>query len=180
VKAYKFFRTGAHAPISKHSWPVPPTAAEGSWLQVQGPLVACQNGLHACRIEQLSYWIADELWQVELGEEWIETAHSVVARRARLSQRIETWQGKASNDFTVQCLARAREQATHAGEISTQAQQYLKATEQFAHQNKPALTAYSAALVCSALGTPDEQMALFDSERRAQGQLLAAAVGISA
>ena len=177
MKAHKFLRHGARGPLSQHVWSQPPAAS--NWLEAAaGPLVPCRNGLHACRIDQLSYWIADELWEVELGDEWIEAPHSLVARRARLLRRIEAWQGAAALEFTRACLERAQAASARAGQSSALASQYLEATQQFADAGKPALTAYASALVHAALGPADQQMASFDAERRAQGQLLAMATGI--
>lgn len=177
--AHKFCRRGALGPLTQRAWPRPLPAADGDWLQVEdGPLVPCRNGLHACRIEQLSYWIADELWEVELGDEWIETRHSIVARRARLVRRIEAWEGAAAGAFTRACLARAEAAFARAGQVGTLASEYLESTQQFARDDKPALTAYAAAILCSVLATGQASLADFDSERRAQGLLLAAAVGL--
>ena len=168
--------------MSQQAWPAPLASAphDAPWLQAaDGPLVACRNGLHACMVEQLAYWISDELWEVELGDEWIETRHSVIARRARLVRRIEAWEGAAALEFTEACRERARTQAAQASQLSTLATQYLESTEQFARDGKAALTAYVAALFCSALGPSELRMISFDAERREQSQLLARTAGLT-
>jgi hypothetical protein len=180
--AHKFFRRAAHGSLTDHCWPQPSAAGEaldGGWQEAtDGPLVPCRNGLHACRIDQLSYWISDELWEVELDGEWIETRHALVARRARLVRRVEAWEGAAAHGFAQICWQRAESAATRATQVSPLAREYLESAQQFAREGKAALSAYVGALVCSALGPSDQALATFDAERRAQGGLLAAAAGL--
>ena len=181
MKAHKFFRPGARGTLTQHPWPAPPSTADGeaTWLQAaDGPLSPCRNGLHACRIDQLGFWIADELWEVELGDERIETRHAVIARRARLVRRIDAWQTSAAHELTRACRDRARARAEQTPDLSPRAHELLESTEQFARDGKTALTAYVAALLCAALGPADQQLATFDAERRAQSLLLAAAAGL--
>lgn len=49
--ALKFLETGAMGPYSKFSWPVP-NGKPGAWVKAKGNLVACENGIHACTLEQ--------------------------------------------------------------------------------------------------------------------------------
>ena len=59
--AYKFLRSGRIGPFSAFRWPEP-----GVWVHAQRDLVACQRGIHACRPSDLPWWLADELWEIEL------------------------------------------------------------------------------------------------------------------
>jgi hypothetical protein len=101
MKAYKFFHPGRVAPFTGHVWP------EQSWLEAAGPLETCRSGIHACRVDQLPYWLADELWEVELTGE-IESAElQVLARRGRLVRLVEQWDGAARSEFATECVRRA-------------------------------------------------------------------------
>jgi hypothetical protein len=185
VIAHKFLRFGALGLITKDAWPVPARAGEagehGAWRELgDGPLVPCRRGLHACRVEQMGYWLADELWQVELGEEWIETRHSLVARRLRLVRRIDAWQGAAGRAFGEACAARAEQAFAGATGPSTLAREYLEQTREFARTKRTRLTAYAAALVSSAVVEESQAMAAYDAERRLQGRTLAQLAELSA
>jgi hypothetical protein len=76
---------------------------KGRWRSVKGPLVACQNGLHACTIEQLPAWLGPELWRFEVDGELIDAGDKVVARRARITERIETWNDRTARLFAADC-----------------------------------------------------------------------------
>jgi hypothetical protein len=69
----------------------------------------CQNGVHACRSEVLSSWLAEELWQVELDGVELEHEGVLVARRGRLHRRLDSWNEDTARDFAVWCAGRARE-----------------------------------------------------------------------
>ena len=60
MKAYKFLRAGRVGAFSGEAWP------EDGIIEVDGPLEECRNGVHACRADDLPYWLDDELWEVEL------------------------------------------------------------------------------------------------------------------
>src|SRR6266545_1337643 len=53
--AYKFLTAGAAAPFTGRPWPLPGPRAPGAWIVApQGDLA--RYGVHACRVEDLSYW----------------------------------------------------------------------------------------------------------------------------
>jgi len=178
--AHKFMRSGARSLFAQRRWPLPAEGGEAAWLEATpGPLVACRNGLHACRAEDLAFWIADELWEVEL-EEWISAPDALVARRARLSRRIERWDAvEVRAQFADACVARAAAGCARAGvPAEPRAAQYLAQAEGFARAANHAVAAYAAALVFGALEPSADAMSGFRAERREQGRLLATAVGL--
>ena len=75
----------------------------GRWRSVRGPLVPCQNGLHPCREQDLVKWLAPALWEVETDGEIIEASDKVVARRARIVRRVETWNDRTARLFAADC-----------------------------------------------------------------------------
>lgn len=102
VIAYKFLRAGGVAPFTGFSW-VP-----GAWVMGRA---AHGEGVHACRVSQLPWWVDDELWRIELGAPVVERATQLEAARGRLLQRVTAWQPQA---FAQACAARARAHALQA------------------------------------------------------------------
>jgi len=179
--AHKFTRSGARSLFAQQNWPLPAADAAGSWLEASpGPLVPCRNGLHACRVEDLAFWIADELWEVELDGEWISAPDALVARRARLVRRIERWNVAGFREaFASECVARAADGCARvSAPPQHQAAQYLEQAEGFGRAANDAVAAYAAALVFGALAGADAAQSAFRTERREQGRLLATLVGV--
>jgi hypothetical protein len=107
MNAYKFFESGRVAPFSHLVWPL------DEWVQIEGPVEACRRGVHACRAGDLSYWIADELWVVELGGEVVHDERKLVAERGRLVRPVATWDDDARREYAGAC---ARRVAHHAAD----------------------------------------------------------------
>jgi len=180
--AHKFLRSGARSLFAQQHWPIPAADRADTWLEAApGPLVPCRNGLHACRVEDLAFWIADELWEVELDGEWLSAPDALVARRARLVRRIDRWNApEVRAQFARECVSRAAEGCARAGVPSQhQTSQYLEQAETFARAANTAVAAYAAALVFGALGAAGAAMSDFRSERREQGRLLATLIGLA-
>jgi hypothetical protein len=90
-RAYKFLRRGAVGPFSQLRWPLPTSQGPGSWLEAEGPLRECTNGLHVLRVPDLAHWLHDELWLVEYDGDSVEGTDCLVVRRARLLRPIDAW-----------------------------------------------------------------------------------------
>jgi hypothetical protein len=110
VRAYKFLAPGQHSPFTDHQWEVPGVTGEVGWGVVELPLRHCENGWHACRPEHLSYWLAAELWEVELSGKVVEMGSSLVAERARLRRRVPRWP-EIGAAFMAACAWRIRDLA---------------------------------------------------------------------
>jgi hypothetical protein len=89
--------------------------------------VLCTSGIHALRTSALPYWLAEELWHVELEDAHEATSGIVLARRGRLVRRVTAWDDGAARDFAQACLLAlpqgsgnpvVRERASHATEAS--------------------------------------------------------------
>jgi hypothetical protein len=89
VLAYKFLRPDRRSPLTGFQWP------ESGWVEADGPIGWCHNGVHACRVEHLPHWLGPELWVVELDGELLESVDAVIARRGQLRRRVETWSAGA-------------------------------------------------------------------------------------
>jgi hypothetical protein len=97
--AYKFTLAGARSPFTGFAWPV------GEWVEADGEVALCRNGVHACRPEALPRWLNDELWLVELDGVVEERDGVVLARRARLLARIDAWNEETSRELARSCAA---------------------------------------------------------------------------
>jgi hypothetical protein len=113
-RLYKFLRRGAVAPFSGQEW------RKGEWVTASGELAACVNGVHVCRPEDLPYWLADELWLVDVDGERLEHDQKLVVRRARLRSRVEGWPKPIAREFTKDCVWRVRDLAV--GELERTSQ----------------------------------------------------------
>ena len=100
--AYKFTRSGHRSPFTGFAW------SAGEWVDAEGALELCANGIHACRLEALPRWIDDELWRIELEDPRDEFDGVVVARRARLVERIGGWNAETSRELARSCASEAR------------------------------------------------------------------------
>ena len=108
MMAWKFLAPGAIAPFAGARWPVPCGPDAGPWL-----LGRSGEGVHACALGDLPYWIDDELWEVELDAPIFRAAHQLVAPRGRLVARIDAWPA-AQREFTEACIERTRRRAVDA------------------------------------------------------------------
>jgi hypothetical protein len=106
VIAYKFLRTGRLGPFSDFRWP-----EAGEWVRSASALTPCKRGIHACRIEDLPWWLADELWEIELGGEPTAHSHKLVASSGRLVARVADWSPACAEEFSAACAWRARDRA---------------------------------------------------------------------
>ncbi len=110
---HKFLATSARGPLSGFAWPAPRSGAPGAWVEVEGPLLPCARGVHACRPSDLAHWIHDELWELEVGGEQTAGLDCVVVQRARLVRRIPAW-GERAQQFAEACVAHAAAQVEPA------------------------------------------------------------------
>ena len=104
MKAVKFLLPDRVAPFTGFRWPV------GEWVESSGD-VACTAGIHACDAKHLSFWLRDELWEMELGQEVAQGRHKLVARSGRLVRRLEAWDAQAGEEFSAACVERVRKLA---------------------------------------------------------------------
>ena len=102
---WKFLTAGGISPFAAFSW----TQTAGRWVETESA-EGCRTGIHACRAEDLPYWLTDELWAIEL-ETPIAAGHKVVAKRARLGEQVRSWTPDVAHELALACIARI---AAHA------------------------------------------------------------------
>jgi hypothetical protein len=107
--AYKFLRFGRIGPFSAFQWPEP-----GVWLHAPRDLLACKRGIHACRPSDLPWWLADELWEIELDGDVHPDEHKIIAPSGRLRSQIEAWTPACAQEYGEACAWRAQERALQA------------------------------------------------------------------
>jgi hypothetical protein len=107
--AYKFLRCGRIGPFSAFHWPEP-----GIWVRAPRDLAACRRGIHACRPSDLPWWLADELWEIELDGPVDPDEHKLIAPAGRLRARIEAWTPACAQEYANACAWRAQERAVQA------------------------------------------------------------------
>lgn len=102
MRYWKFLRPGAVSPFAGYIWPV------GEWVTADASDI-CRAGFHACRLADLPYWLADEMWEVELGFPVQKSRHKITARSARLISRVVGWTPDRSSELAVACVGRTVE-----------------------------------------------------------------------
>lgn len=112
MRAYKFTAAGGVGFFTGFAWPLPAGGAPGGWVDAHARRT-CVQGVHACRVPQLPYWLGPELWELELDGAVTESAYKVVADRGRLVRRVEGWP-QLERPFAQECSARTRRLAADA------------------------------------------------------------------
>jgi hypothetical protein len=107
--AYKFLRAGRIGPFSSFTWPEP-----GIWVRAGAATDPCKRGVHACRTRDLPWWLADELWEIELDGEVRIDEHKIIAPAGRLRSQIDAWTSACAQEYADACAWRAQERAVHA------------------------------------------------------------------
>jgi len=105
---FKFLQRGAIGPLTGFRWEA------GVWVVAQGPLAVCGNGAHILRPRDLAHWMHEELWRAEAEGEQIEGGDCIVARRVRLTERIDSWTDGDGVRFAQACYDRLRDRMAEA------------------------------------------------------------------
>ena len=179
MKAYKFLEGGrgvySHAP-----WPLPGRDGPGSWVTVHGELVPCRNGIHACAPEDLPYWIAGELWEIELAGAIVAVRNGLLARSGRLLRRVEAWSLGGAMRFAAACSERALRTVEGDTQASATARGFAADAVTCAAKGSEAIAAYCAAMASATLRDPEGSQAAFEAERQWQGRWLAQELELTA
>jgi hypothetical protein len=178
VIAYKFTRRGGRALFSAFAWPVPTAHGAGAWVELDGPLEVCRHGLHACRVEDLAFWLSEELFEIELAGEPLAYASGLVAQRARLLRPVANWNPNYAQRFADACVERARGRHAQKQQPSAAAEAFLTEAVRLAADGAHSAASYAAALACVELAPEAPPDQVFNAERAQQGALLAGVLGL--
>ena len=151
MNAYKFLRAGSVGPFTGHPW------EPGSWVEATA-VSTCEHGVHACRPADLPYWVNEELWEIELAGEVVESGFKVVASSGRLLRRVEAWTPAAAQDLADASAARARA-LSDARPDDVMARAYAEDAERRAGQGKAYVATYIAAVAAEHAGGPEGRRA---------------------
>lgn len=178
--AYKFLRSGGRTLFSRKTWPLPAGATAGAWLEAdEGPLLPCRNGVHACELADLPYWLADELWQIELDGEALRGPDAWIARRGRLLRQVTTWNPDTRTRFAGACADRIETQlASLGGAPPARSAGFAEQARSFVGLGYAVASVYASALAFATLAPPDAEEAAFRAERARQAALLGQILGL--
>jgi hypothetical protein len=118
MRGYKWLRDGGRSMFTGFWWPLPRPDQPGEWVQVSGELALCRNGFHACRLGQLSHWLGQQLWVLDLGGQVAEFDGVMVAQRARLVEMVGSWNETSRRDFVMDCAKRVGDLTAGGQELS--------------------------------------------------------------
>ena len=110
MRFFKFLQRGGIGPLTGFHW------QPGSWVEARGPLAVCGNGAHVLRPQDLAHWMHEELWRAEIDGEQIEGGDCIVARRVRLTERVDGWTNGDGLRFAQACLDRLRQRVAEAAD----------------------------------------------------------------
>ncbi len=108
MRAWKFLDVGRVAPFGGHTWPAPGPVGPGAWVRFAG------REIFACRVDDLPWWIAPELWEVELEAPIRALETQVAAAGGRLVRQVTGWDSTTLRAYGVACAERARDLAVEA------------------------------------------------------------------
>jgi hypothetical protein len=163
VIAYKFLRAGAVGPFSGFRW------EPGTWVEAEG-LEECRTGVHACRTHDLPVWLDVELWEIELAGRIVEAERKVVAERAQLMRRVESWTSALAREFGRFCSHRTRERVGYVPVLAG----FVADVDRFVAQGRIPIAGFAAARAAELHDGPGA----YDEERRAQADWLADRLGL--
>ena len=93
TRAWKFLDERSMGIFSGFTWPTSNLdAAPGPWVE-SSEVIPCYEGVHACAVEQLAWWMSAQLWEIELAGPVIERGPKLVAKRGRLIRLVDEWPG---------------------------------------------------------------------------------------
>jgi hypothetical protein len=163
VIAHKFLDAGGRAPFTGFRWPV------GEWVDA-GAVRPCRSGVHALRPRDLPFWLAAQLWEIELDGDVITEGRKLVARRGRLLRRRDDWTPQLANAFIGDCLERTRSTFGSVPGLSA----FVFDIDRFRAQERFPLAAFAAAHAAELSGGPRA----YERERLRQAAWLAERLGL--
>ncbi len=168
MKLFKFLQRGTMGPLTGFVW------EPNVWVEAPGPLALCRSGIHLLRPRDLAHWLHEELWRAEVDGDWIEGADCVVARRARLTERIDGWSGRDGEQFAQACHDRLGARRDEAIDPATREHlaNYQWAVNWHIEHKNTAMAGYVSALGLAQLAKDEPPLEAFRRERAWQSDWL--------
>jgi hypothetical protein len=165
VIAYKFLRDGGTSPFTGFGWP-----SAGEWVEA-GEVEPCRSGIHACRVQDLPFWLGQELWEIELDGQVVQQERKMIAARGRLLRRVPGWNAELLDAFCAACRARTRLLVGAIPVLSG----YVGDIDRLRSQRRWGLAAFAAARAAELWDGPRG----YERERRLQAAWLAERLGLA-
>lgn len=176
--AYKFLE-GDRSVFTGWQWQLPEPGLPGAWLEVDGELVLCGNGVHACTAAQLPPWLGSDLWTIELDGNIVDAGAALVAARARLLQRVDDWDAASQTRFAQDCADRAARAAGGTEELL----ELADAIRAMAAAGQAAGAGYWSAVLAGRSASGRREGLVYDgafaAERTAQAEWLGGELGLT-
>jgi hypothetical protein len=91
TRAWKFLDERSMGVFSGFTWPRSnENGTFGPWVE-SSEVIPCYEGVHACSVEQLAWWMSAQLWEIELAGPVFEKGPKLVAQRGRLIRLVAEW-----------------------------------------------------------------------------------------
>jgi hypothetical protein len=177
---YKFLAQGALGPFSEVAWPTPSNEAPGAWVESNAAVEECRGGVHVCTLVDLSHWLHDELWVVEIDGERLAGRDAVIAERGRLVQRLDAWQHGAAARFAEAARDHAAQLvAAETGPERERLLGFIANASAHLPRGSTALAAYCSAMAIAWQHGGDHfDLAGYRSERVWQSEQIARELGL--
>lgn len=180
--AYKFLDAQGRGRFTGLPWPMPRGDEPGAWVVVDGPVAPCVRGVHAMRARHVPFWLDQQLWEVELEGELVETDSLLVSQRGRLSRRVDAWNDDAWKALCEFCRERT---AAHLARVEAHAPSEVERARYFVREVDAFIastalpTAIYVAAVAAHVGSSDAPELAYRAERGEQARFLAAHLGLA-
>ena len=104
MKLYKILTDGKSCAGGTLTWPLPRGGHPGAWVETQGNVVLCRNGIHVVGAAHVLDWDGNQVWEVEVAGDGVTDGKKWAYPRARL---LHLAMDEASlRHFAVACAAR--------------------------------------------------------------------------
>lgn len=103
---YGFLGQDAVAFLSGFRWPRPAGGRPGAWVRAGED--APPDVVRGVPVEQLLWWLDDELWELEVEGALVPAGRAIAADRARLVRRVDTWTPELALELVATCAERVR------------------------------------------------------------------------
>ena len=150
MKYYKFLTDDNRGRYSKFDFSeyLPADGRPGKWLpEIDGELEKCENGYHGCTSGNLIEWLNAQLFEIEYMGKPENYDNKVNGRQIRFLRKIETWNERNAQLFSVWCTREALERINNPDPRSVDA---LDVAERYANgeaTDRELVTASAAASV---------------------------------
>jgi hypothetical protein len=124
VRLYVFLSSGRESFLTGVRWPAPESGGPAAWVETGAD--APDDGVRGYEVGDLTWWLDEELWELELDGELRPARNSLLAERGRLLRRVDSWTPEVAEELTEACVERIREHAAEARQsgATVEAEQY--------------------------------------------------------